>query len=250
MLEVMAEARTGGSIRTAVAIAILCGGAGVAVTAAVRGAGSFATLLPVAAVLGAAALGLAARRWWGRWLGLAAGVSGVLYGGAVLLTMLRGGSVPDPEAWALAAGPLLLACLTGRTMFDRFDRPAGRPDHGRARLVRWAVITNVASLSTLLLVSYALYDIRSEHDVRDLPSIWAGLLAVGFVLAGVLLLARGKTAGLFASVVGIAAQALMLFRLLRLNGYVVTALLLPGLLLATASVIAYAAPMWRFVRGR
>jgi hypothetical protein len=245
----MADGQTSGSIRTLVAIATLCGLAGIAVTAAVRGDATYAAMLPVAAPLATAALGLAMRQWWGRWLGLAVGVTGALYGLAVLVTMIgRHETYTDPAASVLAAGPLLLACLTGRTMFERFDRPAGRPDHGRARLVRWAVITNIASLGTLVLASYVIYDMRSIHDVRDLPSLGAALVAVTFVVTGVLLLARGKTAGLLASLAGIAAQAVMLLRVGGHDGTLFLALLLPGLVLAAASVVAYAAPIWRFLR--
>ena len=84
----MADGQTSGSIRTLVAIATLCGLAGIAVTAAVRGDATYAAMLPVAAPLATAALGLAMRQWWGRWLGLAVGVTGALYGLVVLVTMI------------------------------------------------------------------------------------------------------------------------------------------------------------------
>jgi hypothetical protein len=232
-------------IRTLIAILTLCA---TATTVAILEYSSTSrpdqlAVLTFAGLLGLAAGGLALRRWWGRWLGLAAGVTGTLYGGLAVASA----SLHHDYTFMLLAvpGPLLLACLSGRAMFERFDQPAGRTNDWRARLVRWAVITNLASLVTLGLIAYAAYDMRGFSDrVPNFPLMFG---TVGVVIVGVLLLARGKTAGLLAAVLGIVAQVLMLFTLRRPAGLL---LLGPGLTLAAASVVAYAAPMWRFLRPR
>ena len=240
----MAEARSSGAVRTAIAILTLCGtAAAVAILeCSSTSRPNWLAVVIVAALLVVPAGGLALRRWWGRWLGLAAGVTGTLY--AVLLSIRHS----DGAMMAFAIpGPLLLASLTGRAMFDRFDRPAGISDDYRTRVVRWAVITNVASLVTLTLLSYATYQMRGFYErVSNDLVIFA---TAPVVIVGVLLLARGKTAGLIAAVAGIVTQVLMLLTWHQ-GRATLFVLLGPGLLLAGASVIVYAAPIWRFLRGR
>jgi hypothetical protein len=114
--------------------------------------------------------------------------------------------------------------------------------------VRWTVITNLASLVTLTMHSYATFRMRgSSPDAGATLPLMLG--NVGLVIAGVLLLARGKTAGLLVSLAGIVAQILMLCTLGD-RAAIMLVLLAPGLVLAALSVVVYAAPIWRFLRGR
>src|SRR5688572_24836206 len=117
------------AVRTSLAIAIL--GALTALTVFTAGAGRmpFARdpaahwALAATAVLMASGIGLALGRWWGRWLGLAVAVMGTLLAPWVILARLADWRISPGLAYGFLAGPLLLALLSGRSMFQRFDAP-------------------------------------------------------------------------------------------------------------------------------
>jgi hypothetical protein len=169
-----------------------------------------------------------------------------LYGACfVVATLIHDGRLQVP-AFLGPAGLTLLGCLAGRVMFDRFDRPAGRPDDARSRLVRWAVITNLASLATLVIVSHQFIDARFHE-----PAAPAAIASTALVCAGILLLARGKTAGLLLAMFADTAQALtVIVAPLGFPRDILGMLLLPGFVLALAVFFAYAGPAWRFLRAR
>jgi hypothetical protein len=254
----MSDERKPGGARVAAAILLMCGVVGLAVHNGFEGFANrgsrwhFGTdelaLLMTAATLVIASAGLAAGGWWGRWMGLAAGVTGTLLGICMVTVALNGQAVPAELKVIGLVGPALLVCLSGRRMFDRFDGRAGKPNDGRARLVRWAVITNGASLAALMLLSYAMLELGVMGS-RSLSSRLA-LLSTVLVLSGVLLLARGKTAGLFVGAVAVLAQVLLAVSLEHRAAYTMLLLLLPGLTFAAAVLVAYAGPLWRFARGR
>jgi hypothetical protein len=84
------------------------------------------------------------------------------------------------------------------------------------------------------------------------PSYWQPALACTLiVLAGVILLARGKTVGLLLAFVGALAEVVVVAFVDRSGDRVIIgALLAPGFVFSVIAAVAYAAPIWRFVRGR
>ena len=210
-----------------------------------------ASLLTGLAFLGAALFGLLSGRWWGRWLGLSIGVVCTLFG-AFGLAAVAGGKfshVTDIVASVAMGmtGPVLLFCLSGRAMFERYDAPAGYARGVRPSLVRWAVVTNLSSFITLALLSFAVFDERA----RDRAHWEFGLLAAALVLGGVVMLARGKTIGLLFALVTAPAEVVLTASMEPgASRLVFGTLLLPGFALVVALAIAYSGPIWRFVRAR
>jgi hypothetical protein len=196
-------------------------------------------------------LGLVTGRWWGRWLGLALGVFCCFLGGLGLIFQISEGFSSWTDIVAVVAmgavGPLLLTCLSGRAMFDRYDRPAGHARGPRPSLVRWAVITNLSSLVTLGLLSFAVLEPRSS-DVAH----WRLALACAvLVLGGVVLLARGKTVGLLLALVAASMEIVLAVSIHQIGARAIVGLLLgPGFLLIVVAAAAYLAPIWRFLRAR
>jgi hypothetical protein len=251
-----------GRSRTRVAVALLAGLAGFSVWELARQGSlhridSFTVWAGlVAVVLAAAAVGLAGGRWWARWLGLAVGVACTLYAtGYVAISVLEWRHHIDTEALPFLLGPVLLMCLSGRTMFDRFDARAGWADDRRARLVRWTAITNIASLGSLMIVNLVfIYDNVSP----SVPSgtNWISLAATTVLLGGVALLAAKKTAGVLAMGLGLVLMTVLFGAFCRIGGLNETAvtgflvgLFLPGFATALAMFVVYARPMWRYLRA-
>jgi hypothetical protein len=196
-------------------------------------------------------LGLVTGRWWGRWLGLAMGVFCCLFVSIEIVSEFGEGFVRPKQILAAigmgSIGPLLLACLSGRTMFERYDQPAGHARGARPALARWAAITNVSSLVTLGLVSSVMLDPHGPEVTYWKPALACLLL----ILAGVVLLARGKTVGLLLAFVGALAEVGVLASVERSSDRpIIATLLAPGFVFSVAAAVAYAAPMWRFLRGR
>ena len=210
-----------------------------------------ATLLTGIALLAAATFGLMSGRWWGRWLGLAIGLVCTSFGGFDLAMVLaeRLSHPTDAQASiAMAlAGPVLLICLSGPAMFDRYDRRAGYSTGRRPLLVRWAAVTNLSSLVTLVLLSFAVFD----HGSRDHAHWQLALLCAALVLSGVVMLARGKTMGLVLAVVAASSEILLTASIRPTGSRVIFGTLLsPGLVMVAVVAVAYSGPIWRFLRPR
>ena len=200
-------------------------------------------LAPLAITIG----GLAGEAFWSRWLALAAGVA-VLPWAVALCVAPPYGQPALPHVLLLGASSLLLLSLTGRSMLARYEGRTGRATWSGPRmgLVRWTIICNMASVLALYLFVVA-YD--------GAPAWQAGALAalLGGLLAGVLMLGRGRTVGVL--LVALCATCFVpvgsLF-LLQEATYAGEALLfgaifLPGILTAWASLIAFGKPIWRFL---
>ena len=204
-------------------------------------------------ILVIATIGVATERWWARWLGLAAGLTCTMYAGIFTAVVVFGGDRFESEALPFFTGPLLLACLAGRTMFDRFDARAGWSDDRRTRLVRWTAVANLASLASLLIVNLVLLTERS-HSVPA-AAVWLSVAATLMLLCGVALLARKKTAGVLAMAALVGLQVALLAVFCQTGGTsdlgetgVLLGLFLPGFVTALATFVVYARPMWRFLR--
>lgn len=130
--------------------------------------------------------GVAAGFFWGRWVGTGIGWSGAM-------SILAVGQAEDPwpvVIWS-AVHALVIAALAGRAMAEQFElQPAWRErwklDDAAVKKIGGAV-TSVAS-SFPLILARLLY--RPEG-----MTIVAGIAAV----AGITLLLRGRTAGVFAA---------------------------------------------------
>jgi hypothetical protein len=210
-----------------------------------------ASLLTGLVLMVSTTLGLVTGRWWGRWLGLALGIFCCFLGGLGVLAQIAEGFASRTDVVAVATmssvGPLLLACLSGRAMFDRYDRPAGHARGARPSLVRWAVITNLSSVVILALLSFAALEPHSPDLARWRLALACALL----VLGGVVLLARGKTVGLLLALVAASTEVILAVSINRVGERAAVGLLLaPGFLLIVAAAVAYVAPIWRFLRAR
>jgi hypothetical protein len=241
-------------VRMLVALGTLGTFAGMAIDNLVGGHLPFArdaiaqwSVAAIAAVV-AALVGLVNGRCWGRWLGLAIGVFASTLAPFVVLHQIQRPGI-NPGTWLFLLGPLLWIALSGRRMYERYDAPAGQGDDLHARVVRWAVIANVAGLGALLFENIVF--------VRELGrytgSVVLSLAALIGVLAGSILLAARKTAGLL--VVAAAAVLLALSVgdvLLGRPSYPAFALagaVAPGAVLALAAAALYARPMLAFLRA-
>ncbi|MEJ2310902.1 MAG: hypothetical protein P8Y11_00820 [Gemmatimonadales bacterium] len=200
-------------------------------------------LVPLAITIG----GLAGEAYWSRWLALAAGVAVLPWGTALTVTPTYGHPAL-PRLLLLAASLLLLLSLTGRSMFAHYEGRAGNTAwSGRLMgLVRWTIICNIASVLSLYLFVVA-YDYELAWQFAILASLFGGLVA------GVLLLARGRTVGIL--IVGLCSACfvpvggLFVWREATYAGEALlfAAIFLPGVLTAWISLVAFGKPIWRFL---
>ena len=185
-------------------------------------------LVPLTITIG----GLAVEAYWSRWLAVTP-----TYGHPAL-----------PRLLLLAASLLLLASLTGRSMFARYEGRAGGTEwSGRLMgLVRWTIICNVASVLSLYLFVVA-YDYELAWQFAILATLFGGLVA------GVLLLAKGRTIGILlvalCSVCFVPVGSLFVWQEATYPGEAIlfAAIFLPGVLTAWASLVAFGRPIWRFL---
>jgi hypothetical protein len=214
-------------------------------------------LLVVAGALAVTAIGLAARRSWGRSLGLAAGVACSLYAGLVITFAIMDRRLAGlTDAAVLFVGPVLLACLSGSRMYQFFGATPAQAVDRDARLARWTVIANLAGLASLVLGSGVLY---RRDGAASQPALHLFVSAVAVLLPGVLLLARQKTAGLLLVTVACLIQLASLVSLFVADGYgslgglamtlVTGVFLLPGMLTSLALTLRYARPICRLLRS-
>ncbi len=210
-----------------------------------RKLGLWVLLLPLAVTF----VGLARNRYWGRWLGLAAGIAVLPW--AAVLTLATGYGAPLTQpAIALAASLLLLMSLPGKNMFDAYEGRVTNMDwsHRRMSLVRWTVIFNIASALALYLF-VVFYDYRLAWHHTSM-----GVLLLGLVV-GVVMLARQQTVGLL-----LVALCCLLF--VPLGAYFVwteatdpgeailfAVVFAPGILTGWASLLVFAKPLWAALRS-
>jgi hypothetical protein len=194
------------------------------------------------------AIGLALETFWSRWLALAGAVA-VLPWAVVLTFGLPKGAPLAQQSIALGAALLLLASLTGRAMFERYEGKSKMDWSGpRMGLVRWTIILNIASVLGLSLF-VALYQYTIEWHVA-IPAVL--LLSL---LLGVLLLATQKTVGLLlvavSCVLFVPAGTYFVWREASHTGemYLFAAAFLPGVIAGWACLVAFGKPIWRALRG-
>lgn len=204
---------------------------------------------PIAVVLLAAAVGLVRHRWWARWLGLAVGLAASILAGWLSVFVTTAPRYPKGSL-VLLTGPLLLMSLSGRRLVEKFDIPAGWSDDARGRLVRWTVIANLSGLGALLFENMLF--VREVLSPRFTGQVVLSLAAFVGLLAGAVLLARQKTAGLLVLAVGTALLMVSLGQLLvtmpNIPGMVLASAVAPGVLLAIVAVAVHAGPIVRFLR--
>lgn len=199
--------------------------------------------------LGVTIVGLALEKHWGRWMALAAAVAVLPW--AIYLTFGLPPGVPlMQQTIALVASALLLVTLLGRSMFERYEGGRAPTDWSGPRmgLVRWTLILNLAS-SVGLFVFVAVYRYRIEWHVAVPAVLLLGLLA------GVLLLARQKTAGLLlvalSCVLFVPAGAFFVWKESSWAGgaHIFAASFLPGVLAGWACLIVFGRPVWQALRS-
>jgi hypothetical protein len=218
-------------------------------------------------VFGGAAVALATGRWWGRFLPLSIAWS-------FILSLLHSGGLglPRLNTWL---GVILLLCLSGRAMQERFEAKAPLPIDWTApsmAIVRCALVITAAGLYGQLMDLLVL-----AREVRGLP-LWhidppyshcwpawpcvtdAGdfLLLLGLevvLMVGLVLLARQRTVALLLIAVAALVGTLLLVReipVFQLHTPPLNMLLdlAPGLVLSWAAVIVWSRPVVRLLRGR
>jgi hypothetical protein len=240
--------------RKFVAVLALLALAGLAVTAPSRGpVGAYreenlamwAGLAPLAVAIVAVLLS----RPWGRWLALATAVAVLPWAGALTFGETYGAPTTRPAIARGSAARVLLS-LTGRTAYRGFEGSARNIDWSgrRMTLVRWTLILNLASGFGLFLFAVFYQPRVAWH------ALIPGTLFIG-TLAGVLLLARQRTAGLL-------MVALCCLLLVPAGGYFVAreasytgeavlfwTIFAPGVLVGFATLTAFARPMARALRS-
>jgi hypothetical protein len=155
-----------------------------------------ALVASLAVMSGGSFYGLLRRHVWGRWLGLAVGIAG-------LLTAAEGMLIADD----LDRGPflllgtgfgVLLLCLVGGEMARQYDLPlslrsAWTARGDEARGLSWTPTLSLASLPFLVFLAF------SDKDRSVFCTIWifqiGACAAAACVVLGVLLLLRGRILG-------------------------------------------------------
>jgi len=245
--------------RKVVAVALMAGSAGrlVALISGSRFGTDEAGLVAVAVVLVVGTVALAIGAWWARLLALAWGGSAAIMAGVALAS-----DVPSMLPYLVGA-LVLLGCLAGKAMFDRYEGTAPPPidwTQPGMGVVRAAVVTNLCGFLGGVAFAPALFAFQSGrgylHQPTHSPDPTA-LLAIGLTLAatmlvGVVLLAKQRTAGLL--VVVLAAVGLPLALISNpgaLDGGaapVFAGLFGPGILCGWIALGRYLPRMIRFLR--
>lgn len=194
--------------------------------------------------LGFTIIGLGLEKTWARWLALAGAIAVLPWAAFLTFGMPAGTLLRQQATFALAASVALLLSLSGRTMVGHYEGgSAVNWTAPRMGLVRWTIILNLASVLQLFLFLVAYRYTLPWHAV-----IPAGLLAG--LLAGVLLLARQRTAGLLlvalSCVLFVPAGTYFVWIEARHAGeiYLFAALFLPGVLAGWACLSAFGRDLW------
>lgn len=196
--------------------------------------------------IGLALFGLAAKRGWGRWLGIAIGITVLPWG--MVLTF-------DPllSSWQgyamLGAALLLIVSLVGRAMVGLYEaHGSGSWTGPRMRWLRWAMIGNMASVLGLLLF-VAAYDFQPGSYFLLFLALMAGLVI------GILFLANQLTIGLLlvwlCCVLLIPVGVLFVRASTRDTGEALLFLVmfLPGVVTGWATAFVFGRPVWRYLRA-
>ncbi len=229
-----------------------------------------------AAGYGVATLALWRGWFWARWLGLGIGVVGLL-NCLTFAWLSHSGALAafgSELTWAGLQGvgfAALLALLSGRRMVEAYDESPSPRNHWRydvrsMRILRWAVVLNIAVLPMLLkhVGNSAFWLSCGSRSVAALTAI---ALLAGLVLvvmqrtAGLLLLGLGGLSTIYlagASSCGLAAMlsggpwsgSSLGYQLALLDTALISTAFLPGALAALAAVAAFAGPITRYLRGR
>lgn len=243
--------------RKVVAVALMAGSAGslVSLIWSSRFGADEVGLAAVAAVLAVGTVALAVGAWWARLLALAWSGSA-----AIMTGMALAAGVPSTLPYLVGA-LLLLGCLGGKAMFERYEGTAPPPiDWARPGMgvVRAAVVANLGSFLGGIALAPMMFTFDhggcclqpSSRDPRVLLAIGLSMAAV--MLVGVVLLARQRTAGLL--LVALAAAGLPLALVsnpgaLSGGGALVFAVLFgPGILCGWLALGRYLPRMIRFLR--
>jgi hypothetical protein len=193
--------------------------------------------------------------WWGRMLPLAWSTSGAIVSAICLVN----GST---RAGGYLAGALVLrACLAGREMFAHYEGMAPPPADWTApgmRFVRAALLANLAAFLGAIAFAPAIHGFNSfewHHPASgwDPTVLLLGCLAMTAVmLAGLLLLARQRTAGLFLVAVAAAGVPLILLAnrgvLSGTGGWIIAGVFGPGVVWGWVALARFLPGMVRFVR--
>lgn len=201
-------------------------------------------LIPLAVTI----VGLAAEKYWSRWLALA-GALAVLPWAFVLTFGLPAGAPLRQQTVALIASVLLLVSLPGRAMFERYEGRAATDWTGtRMWLVRWTIILNIASALGLFLF-VVMYRYAIEWHIAIPTVLLTGLLV------GVLLLASQKTVGLIlvalSCVFFVPAGVFFVWQEASHTGdvYLFAVAFLPGVIAGWACLFAFGKPICAALRA-
>jgi hypothetical protein len=215
--------------------------------------------------------------FWARWFVQGIAVVGALNCAALAWLWAAKEVYPTTEeVWAIgiqgAAFVALFALLAGRRMAARYDR---RPSpHNRwdldarpVRLLRGALVVNFAALPMLLMyvgsrgawvtpatrwLTAAVLVLLAAALALLILQRTAGLLLLGLAGIGTVWIAIGAAAGIDAllatSLEGACGHAVGQHHLRLVNTAMVASAVIPGALAAVAAVVAFFAPMIRFLR--
>jgi hypothetical protein len=214
--------------------------------------------LLVLGVASVSVLGLVRELWWGRWPALACAIAALptsLAAGVMVMDDLPRHGLRSDEGVALSwaiAGPLFLLCLLGRSMRERYEGKSAlwRSPDLRLKLVSAAIVLSAATLPWLVPFGY---EAALEHHPGVLT---AHCILIVATCIGIIEAARQRVAGLILlTLATLASTGMLLFVAITdaaffgfFAGFSMFAAV-PGALAALVSFIAWAGPMWRFVKS-
>jgi hypothetical protein len=206
-------------------------------------------LWAVFAVVVVGTVGFAQGAWWGRMVPFAWSAS------VSLVTVMAVVSGADLAGWFLAGGLLLMGCVAGRQMFERYEGQAPAPLDWRQPgmgLVRIALVANLhaflVAVTIVPMLRFTQSCIFEGFDTSPLMAVCLAMTAI--LLVGVVLLARQRTAGLL--LVAVSAVGLPLVLLTRRSHgespLILALLLAPGILCGWLALGRFLPGMVRLLR--
>src|SRR5688572_21487345 len=244
--------------RKVVAVVLMTASAG-GLAAVLWGTGLRMDKAGVAVVVMALVVGtvaLARNAWWGRLLALAWGMSVAILAALILAT---GGLWTLPY---LAGALVLLGCLGGQAMFAAYEGSAPPPLDWRQPgmgLIRAAVVANLCGFLGGVTIAPPIFAVQHQHPLYLHSPIDPTLLLVtclimtALSLAGVVLLARQRTAGLMLLAVAAAGLPLALIAypgaLDDTSAWLFAGLFGPGIVCGWMALGRYLPRMVRFLRA-
>jgi hypothetical protein len=206
----------------------------------------------------AAAVGIAARRPWGRWLALGGGWAGVI-GFVWIAVVVFGADMARIQSYPLLAwrtvvflvgSALLVMGTCGREMRAHFGAPIGSLWNAaglRVGVLRASVLLSLASVPYLLMIG-----LGGDGPWAPRADAVLALSDAALVAAGAVLLIRQRTVGIVVTCAGaVGVGGLVLLELDR--GPVAATLwlgtLAPAVLGAAIGLVAVAGPAWERLRS-